>query len=210
MDWLSYHFVFPWYTVGNEYMRPAVAFLASLTPTGIVLLIRWVHEGFPYLGKYVAFWLGEGFCFAILNALVAIALDGQTPHAFYTQVWFYIAVALISYPIVARLTYREAKKARAKSRPEKVDNAVSEKTHGYFTLEVVIWATVCLSVLAIFQAPLWIWVIAVPTAAVWAYFFLVRDAKVPVPQSWQEWTGRHPVFLFALWLVLASVAVAPL
>lgn len=117
----------PWLVWG-----PLLAIIFSLAPVASVLLIRWTKEGKPYLGTYTAFWAGEGICFAVLEAITSIVMDGKVPHAFYTEFWFYPVYVAI-YIVTWKTTDLFENDAEKRGRPE----SIRKKSQSIGTQQVV-------------------------------------------------------------------------
>ncbi len=162
-------------------------FFASLAypAVGPVLVLRWYFEGKPYFGKYLGFHIGTGVCYAILMAVASTAVDF---HRFYVEPWFVLPLFALVYPGVVWLSRVFAKKAAEQNRPEEADVQWGERYYTYHGLPLAMCGALLALIIAVVEHPL-VALVDIPTLAVWGIVFFVIDAKVPVPQSIQEWRG---------------------
>lgn len=206
MDWLidlaRTNFVPPWLLHG-----PIVAFLVSMffPVFGVVLLIRGIMEHKLYLTLYLGFWLGEGVCLAAIQTLGSIILDGQTPNAFYTELWFYVVLFVPIFVVSIIGLRRIAKDAEKQNRPKEVSDSPSEKYHLNFGFPLGICLTVLVVICAVFLGgPLWVYPAGIAVFVIWFYAVIIVDGKKAVPQTMQQWYGK--VILGVLLLSLCAPA----
>lgn len=183
----------PWLVWG-----PLLAIIFSLAPVASVLLIRWTKEGKPYLGTYTAFWAGEGICFAVLEAITSIVMDGKVPHAFYTEFWFYPVYVAI-YIVTWKTTDLFENDAEKRGRPESIRKKVSQLAHNRWCLPIVVTMWSFSALVMIDMGPAWAVIAFIAISTFWfAGLMILWDGKKPMPQTEDQWMMFHPVVMLAL------------
>ena len=165
---------------------------------GVVLLLRVLLEGKLYFGPYLAFPVG-GFCLGVLFGLAKLVLNGATPQAFYTELWFYALLGIATYIGVVLFKWGEAKTHEQKNhRPADIRKQPSERGHTYWALPFlmvwVVWFVFLAGDVVLF------WddksLVEIITGLIVGAFMIVGvavlDKDRPFPQSLEEWMVFWP------------------
>src|SRR5688500_16914913 len=115
-DLFGSHFVLPIWLLWHPILAGLISALLYVGPP---LVYRVKEEGEFYFGVYAAF-IAAGICVAILSAIASILMDGQTPEAIYTQLWFYPVLMVPIWFACVKFKKWEAGKAEEKNRPVEV------------------------------------------------------------------------------------------
>lgn len=209
MDWfwdiLTTNVVLPFWLLWSPVLSAVVSAFAY---TGIVVLVRvlWSHKF--YFGYYLSFVIA-GIGIAILSAIASIVLDGHTPQAIYTQIWFYPAFIVPVWFGTIKFKKAEAEAHEKKNRPKAVRKLLDEITHTYWAFPYVVGLLFWFGCLAVDVLFFWdnhhletLWLI-LPVGAFWVAA-LIKDSGRPVPVSMEEWMRFMPR-LFALYIAFATM-----